>query len=647
MKTKLISKILWEKGFNPFSLNYDLSRSIKNLSKYNDVEVDQTTESIIKYSSIFNSYFKEICKELNKRIEGISIAKEELTRLIVGDLNRTDILVTSDAEKAILSQGTFDFNSYSNTYIQNEAFANNSEPAWALIDSAIDVAILNLNYLNYVDFSKPKPDISELDIVDLVKHLTIIGSIHNAVKQSYEKVIWNEGEIIADGESIQLKQNENNLLLENAGLTRLVNNIHSKNLEYQFKELIELETFQLYHKTRKFQIIKNITNESGILVIGYQAKRQEPSASYLQLFANLNIYYPYYRTDKFSKIQDLSLQDLVNMFSMLQDFVRMLPMPVPEQTEIYDIEKFRKFAPLISKKQLIEYFRNISKYSTDQVECFISLLIKNDSKHDLYKYPVYEYGDNLYFSSCNVKRANILYLIDSWLKEIDSDMSLRGHAFEKYIKDYFKNQKMNSFAKFEIVEKSNFEISVNSKVASNEEIDLVIKLSNTIILAEIKCISYPIESNEFYSARQTLKSASQQITRKSTYIKDNWDSFSHILGSKENMKVIELIITNYPHYAGRKIEGVPILDCNLLFSYFISGEFKTVKFDTSRVLEEHVISYYNSVETFESNFENFINDPVPISELVKRQRVEKCLVTLEEAQPKIFSQRVVYIPMNF
>lgn len=643
MAKNIIDKILWIEGFYPFSLKYDLEKTIDaHRIEFEPLKVDPTTFSIFKYSHYFNSYFKEICNALEKALEKSTLNKAEFINLIIGDLNRTDILITEDTNKQLHSGDSYDSNVPANIYIQKSEFQNSTEPVWGLIDSAIETATLNLNYLNYVKFNNNYVTTDEIAQVDVIKYLTLIGSTFNAIKQSYDKIIWRGEEIKFDYPQIKLVSNQRNLMLDNVALTRLTRNISNTMIELQSDLEQYKEIRKIYHLTRSFQIIKSI-EENEELKIRYQPKSKNPTNSYISFLAPILTYYPFYHSEKISKFEDLTIIDLVNLFSSLYDFVAVLPMPPYDDTGIKDLTKFKRFNPWIKKSLLLGYFKNTVKYKESQILIFLNLLTKKGNKHDLFLYPIYEEGEFYFFSHATILRANMLYLVDKWLEAGNCDLAKRGFKFEDYIKDYLRAEKLNEFAKFDIVEQSKFSFIDENSVRQEEEIDLVLKTESTIIVAEIKCITYPFEQHDFYTSFQTIKKAKNQVLRKSAFLENNWERFENVLGKKGERKIVNIIVVNFPQFAGRIIDNVPVSDFLLFLSYFVTGKLTNIKMEVNKepvIKENH---YYTSSKTFEDNFESFFKDPIPMQDLISRQKIEEYEVTLEGTDPKTIAERVIYI----
>jgi hypothetical protein len=240
----------------------------------------------------------------------------------------------------------------------------------------------------------------------------------------------------------------------------------------------------------------------------------------------------------------------------------------------------------------------------------------------------------------------MLYLIDRWLETGNCDLSDRGYKFEDYITNFLKDKTLNEFAKFDLVDKSNFYFIDSENNRQEEEIDLVLKTESTLILAEVKCITYPLEANDYYNSFQIIKKAKKQIERKAQFIKDNWIHFEDELGKKDEREIKKIIIVNFPHFAGRIIDGIPIADFYLFLSYFRSGELTNVIVEEGKEPIINTIPYYDSIESFEENFETFFLNPIPISEIVSQQEIEEYEVTLNGTEPKTISQRIIYKPKS-
>lgn len=644
MAEKIIDKILWIEGFYPFSLKYNPQKAlVKHKQELESLTFDSTTRSILRHSNYFNSYFKDICTELDKVIKKSTLDKPTFIELIIADLNRTEVLISEDSKQSLFSGDSFDSNMPANVYIKKPEFQNTTESAWGLIDSAIETATLNLNYLKYVKFIENIETTDELSQVDVIKNVGLIGSTFNAIKQAYDRIIWREYEIDGNESVIALKSNKHHLMLDNVSLTRLVRNVTNTLQELEFGLEEHKAIIKLYHTSRNFQIIKSIQENDSDYVLNYQAKAKKPTGSFFSFVAPILTYYPFFHSEKIVAFENLTILDLVNLFSSLSDFVMVLPMPDYNDTEVKDLVKFNRFNPKIKKQILVNYLKTTTKYSEKQILIFINLLTQKGDEHNLFLHSVYEQQDYYFFSQSTIKRANMLYLVDKWLEFGNCDLSVRGFKFEDYVKDYLRNEKLNEFAKFQIIEQSMFSFLDSENIRHEEEIDLVLKTESSIIIAEIKCTTYPLDPDDFYTSFQTIKKAKNQVIRKSKFIEDNWEKFENLLGKKGERKIEKIIIVNFPHYAGRIIEDIPIADFYLFLSYFHSGKFTSLKIEPNKGMTINEIPYYNSVSSFENNFESFFKNPIPIQDLISRQKIEEYEVTFKGTIPKTIAERVVYI----
>jgi hypothetical protein len=644
MAKKVIEKILWIEGFYPFSLKYNLEKAIKKHNKeFETLEIDLTTKSIFENSNYFNLYFKDICNALNNVIGKSTLKKSTFIDLLISDLNRTELIISEDTKETLLSGDTFDSNMPANVHIKKPEFQNGTESVWGLIDSAMETTTLNLNYLNYVKFNKNIETTDELSQVDVIKNIGTIGSSFNAIKQSYDRIIWRGAVIKYEDSTVKLQSNQRHLMLDNVALTRLTRNIGSTHMELQYGSKKHRSIIKKYHKTRHFHIIKSIEENNGEKILKYKKKLSKPTDSFISFTAPILTYYPFYHSEKISEFNSLTILDLVNLFSSLNDFITVLPMPKYDDTEVKDLAKFKLFNPKVRKSILLEYFNKTTKYSGNQIKIFINLLIQKENNHNLFLHSIYEEDDHYFFSHSSIKRANMLYLVDKWLEVGKCDLAERGFKFEDYIKDYLRDEKLNEFAKFNMIEQSMFYFLDDNNVRLEEEIDLVITTETTVIIAEIKCTTYPLEPDDFYSSFQTIKKAKNQVVRKAKFIEDNWIKFEHILGKKEDKKIEKIIIVNFPQYAGRIIDNVPVTDFYLFLSYFKTGKLTNIKIEPNKGMTVNETPYYSDHHSFESNFELFFKNPIPIQDIISRQIIEEFEVTLTGTEPKTTAERVVYI----
>ena len=644
MAERIIDKILWIEGFYPFSLKYNQKKAIDNhIKDLNHLEMDETSKSIFQYSNYFNLYFKDICAVLDKTISKSTLNKLEFIQLIIADLNRTELLVDEESKKTMFSGSSIDSNMPANVYITKSEFQNNSEPAWGLIDNAIDTANLNLNYLNYVKFKKTTVTTDELSQVNVIKNLTRIGSLYNVIKQAYDKIIWRSGTIEFTDSTIKLQSSQQQLMLDNIALTRLIRNIIGVKLELQNDLSKHNSIRKHFHSTRNFTQLKSIEVGAKDIRINYQKKSKDLSESYAYCISPILTYYPFIHTEKISEFDNLTIIDLVNLLSLLRDFIINLPIPKYTDTEVKDLTKFSLFNPKIKKSKLKEHLKKITKYSEKQILIFLNLLTQRGDKHNLFQHSIYEAEDYYFFSHSTIKRANILYLVDKWLHEGRYDLAKRGYKFEEYIKTFLANEKLNEFAQCKVIEQSKFYFSDEANIRKEEEIDLVIKTENSIIIGEVKCATYLLEPSDYYTAYQTITKAKNQVTRKAKFLEENWGMFEHILGKKDSMKIQKIIILNFPHFTGTVIDGIPVVDFYLFLSYFKSGKLSNMKLEKDKGITINEVKYYDSTQSFEENFSQFFTNPIPIKDLLSRQKIEEYEVTISGTEPKTIAERVIYV----
>ena len=137
-----------------------------------------------------------------------------------------------------------------------------------------------------------------------------------------------------------------------------------------------------------------------------------------------------------------------------------------------------------------------------------------------------------------------------------------------------------------------------------EEIDFILETKNTIIVAEIKCIRYPFNSQLIQRYETIINKAVDQIIRKTTFLIKNNKKIQNKKISFKNKKIIKCVITNYSLFSGTKRSGVYIIDINMLRKYINVGKEGFIKCDLSTG-EKHEMAknLYNTEDEFSNNFE--------------------------------------------
>jgi hypothetical protein len=118
--------------------------------------------------------------------------------------------------------------------------------------------------------------------------------------------------------------------------------------------------------------------------------------------------------------------------------------------------------------------------------------------------------------------------------------------------------------------------ALKRKGGDGEEIDLILRIGNTVIVGEVKCFVAPSESPERFNYIRNLEHAAVQAARKAAWLKNNLSSVAEDLGIDKvdgQLNFIPLVILNQRMGSGLVIDGSTITDFPLWKLYFSNSQY--------------------------------------------------------------------------
>jgi hypothetical protein len=320
------------------------------------------------------------------------------------------------------------------------------------------------------------------------------------------------------------------------------------------------------------------------------------------------------------KALNLTLRQLLSAWrfiaSMAEDITEEFP-----QTKLHKKNDLLCFSPIFSRKSLISLMEKvIPSINSEQASKILQLMMFRNNRDDLWTRPLIEVDeDNLTAIFTALESPNLSRVVSEWMHEGGLKISDKGHEFERIV--YEKLCEANKLSNATIFPTFYFKTS-----QKEEEIDLVIKLGKTIILCELKCILFPVNPYQLHRYYQELESASEQITRKSSFISENLKDFLNQIHFDdcdiEEIKIFSIIISNLPLATGYSFQGVPVVDLKILQDYLDGGKFTFLSQSTETGSFEPIeqIQVYSTEEEAEANVQKCLNDPPHIRRLQENIR---------------------------
>lgn len=103
------------------------------------------------------------------------------------------------------------------------------------------------------------------------------------------------------------------------------------------------------------------------------------------------------------------------------------------------------------------------------------------------------------------------------------------------------------------------------------DIDLLVRIGSTVLLGEVKCMSHPATSHDWFRHRSRLREAVDQVKRKADWARSNLGWLEGIFSGHQVNRVVECIVVNTFRSSMAVAENVPVSDTWLLYRYLAEG----------------------------------------------------------------------------
>lgn len=635
-KDKLLSKLKKDKTFIPFNDNYDF-QAIEHFLKENSIIKNESAEKAV-YSIYFNQYYITFKGLVYEVFNKYNISRNSAIEILVTASNR-DYYLSRVKFAAQLSQSNEIFyDQILNTRIESNIEEYGSFNLQGGLEASNDGLNVVLNHLLKINFFGNNN--VEFDCIDDLFKVLGFANTYIIIKSCYDTAVWEDYDIkkFKNSNEIYIKcNNEDITKINKIGFFRLQRNLMA------YKAMIALEmqyTSQRYSSiSNKINSNKNPKRLKKIYVenkeLKYKiadGKDKTSNLNNILIFSELTAYYGFIKDENLPNFPEINLFDILNLYSELKLLFSKIQEIKIDETNV-DKENFYKYSFYIPYTEVKNYLIKKTKYSAKQINQALDLLIHKEGYYNLWQKSLVKIDEKIYPILYPFLHGNLFRYIDYWLEAGGFDLDKRGKLFENFI----KNELENSFKKKSIIFKIIQQNTFKSKNGQTEEIDLIIELKKITIIAEVKCIKYPVDTRDFSNIYKRLENASVQINRKVEFLEKNDFKNSN---SFLNKKIVKLLITNFPEFSGAKFNGVPVTDFSLMENYFINGKLEEgvafFKEESSRNKNYKKIIYYKNEEEFNDNLEPFFNFPIPIREKWNSVKKNKQLISLPGIEPKIF-----------
>ena len=630
---KLREQLKSNREFNPFNDLYNKDKVINLLLSYSKQNVDYETEKILLtyFSSLpISDYFKNVFSEFKSLLLQSGLTKEILFDFLIANVNRNFLGVSRLRIEEYLNNTLIHYEESHSWKIDSIDPGIGKVEAAGALESNIDELNIKLNFIKRIKdeiIEKGSGELSELQTINTL--ISIVAGIgyYQMIKSNYEDSVWNNGFVEYDFENKKMIMDffsPDDLIINKVGFIRFSRN--TMTYFFAFKNiLLSNDNFIKDFKGRNYWnlnlTINKVFIKEGIITFELTKGFNKDE---LSIFANneshILAHYRFVTQEVLPKLQ-LNVEEMVYIWSSIQFLFKEVVKSSYELTDdsINTFKDFYKFPIKINISNLKSYLYSKLNFERIKIDNFLSILINPENERiNFWKYPFYKDNSFLLFPLITITSPLLPYLLDHWIDIGGINLDTRGDYFEEFVKKELFIELQDKNYEFLISPISTF-TNINEE---SEEIDLVINFKAIVLIAEIKCIKYPLDIRDKSNAVKRLTEGAEQVNRKAKFLIENASQFKKDIGEISGKEIVKLVLTNFPIFTGLVLSSVPIADYALLESYISYGKLSkevTISNNDTPLFQAFVKEnvYYQDEVEFCKNFRSFFEKPLPVEELKK------------------------------
>lgn len=667
MPNKVIRKLfINDPIFNPFSDKCSYEKALEKVEKIlkkppidkeiNREDIDEVFKLIdtLHLIPFFNSWHSDYYNHTSEQLKKIPYSIIEIINFQLAIHNRNIIGVLK------MTQNDYEnkkFNSFEQSYghTVQTIDPNVKADSRTIMETAVDSMNIILNYYRYFIDSKTESNSPKFtDVLNFCYNTDIRTQIFNIIRSEFYEFTWARGYISYDDKNkiFRFKWIDHNRIInQQIGFFRLNRNILNHHFIY-IESLNKDQVFKKFNidnfsKKRKGTKIKRIWVVNNYIHYDLENSFDELEFDmYLRAYSEVATYYNFLENVSLPNSPNLKIMDFFEMYISLRYLFNKLESEVNNNNEVFSFNDIKKFPTKIKEKVLLDYLLHRSPFTEKQILFFIEKIVHSDLKKRINLWDKFfvKSNDDLFFSLLPVSSSLYIYCLDTWIEQCGIDLDFRGKLFETYLNRFVKHTLNNKKFTFSIPRQQKLTLN-NGKY---EEIDLLINLKNKVIIAELKCVKYPMNHIDYFNAEKRLSNGADQIIRKKNFLLQNKKELEPIIGIISGKEVIPIVITNCPIFTCQMNNGIVVVDYFLFEAYFSNGSLGKDKIvsqgiDILEIVRMNEIVFYTNEDEFGNNFLEKMTNPPACLELKKLVSVKEFPLTF----PKDFGYKIFVTGAEF
>lgn len=620
-------------AYKPSSDKYDGKKLLDILKELDPTELDFPEEERNKVGDFveISDYFHKLAVDFYGKAKGcfddFNMKGVNIVEYLIAGLNREYWVVWNKMHEAIYShpKGTYLYQDMTNSRLQLPD--GSMVDTRAAMEASCDAISLICNYLRFYlndDFKNDRANPERF--ASNVLMLYQMADMFVTFKHTYDDILYNGGyvKIDRDNQTITFDYDSHyDLKLLKLGNMMFGERMMHVNSRYRFEG--KSTVFEKY--ITNMRIKPRVKVQEGRVAIEFgQGKPKELREFFVEMGAAIEAFYEFLDLDVvLGKLGDVKLVEALAVWTALRYVCFMTFVNVDCDVTMFTKEQMGVVPRLFKKEDLVEYIVRLTGIKYSKVKVVLeSFEVDWTHFNDIWSSPLFTIGDNYAIPFFPIINSVPYNTIEHLLDRGGYDLDERGKIFEKYLHQHITGVKH----RYPI---ACFPSKYYGKKPDGEEIDLIVALKNLVIIAEVKCIHYSMEPQDYNNAWKRLSEGAEQAKRKTGFIEAHPELFGE-LGNMSGKQILPIVVTNYPTYTGFEHKGVYVIDSHSFISYLCSGHM------TERVLsatDNPVVDarlFYANEDEYSANFEQYLKKN-PVKELYMPKIVVEDITQLPFIDP--------------
>lgn len=443
-------------------------------------------------------------------------------------------------------------------------------PVDDVITGLVDLARLVLMDALSAPEPPTPPTLPDTEILRRTQAKIVIANIYQVLEMHWQTVLWGDYELQQEGDEWFLVPRDG----AHAQALAVWEFRHEQRVIEAAQHTYRLAKDNFAATTQASRTVVGATRGSGGvgLTVGERSESHDRRHVELSIALQADDFLLGEKLPRFGDGDLLDLRLMVSAWGVLHDLVQQLH-PKSLATETFTATDLLGHAPVLSRRRLATALADALRVSDPTAFAIIDFLtFAPERRAGLWGHPIVRLNDDdLLLVAPSIVSGNPIRATEHWLRAAGLGFTARGGVFEQDVRDAI-HAAISQSAGLPLASCTRTAVTV-----AGEEIDILIRIGNRIIVGETKSSVFPSEPVEVhnYLGRQIDNEAIPQAKRKTRVVAENLEETARHFGANASdfaaSRVSPLVIVNHILGTGLERNGVPVCNVEYLTRYFRDG----------------------------------------------------------------------------